>query len=143
MYFPVTRDLVREKTEAEFDSRDNEIILVVDDVERQREIARDLLSSLGYNVETAENGRAAVKYLESNSADLVLLDRIMPVCKETLYAIRAIRSTHPSQRAVIVSGYSETSRVKEARALGAGLYVRKPYTLDKIGRAVRTELDRD
>ena len=97
VYFPVTRDLVREKAEAEFDSRDNEIILVVDDVERQREIARDLLSSLGYNVETAENGRAAVKYLESNSADLVLLDMIMPVCQETLYAIRSIRSAGPSR----------------------------------------------
>lgn len=143
LYFPATRDLVREKTETAFDSRGNETILVVDDVERQREVAKELLSSLGYDVETAENGRAAVKYLESNSADLVLLDMIMDDDFDGLDTYRRIVETHPGQRAVIVSGYSETSRVKEARALGAGLYVRKPYTLDKIGRAVRTELDKD
>ena len=49
---------------------------------------------------------------------------------------------YPRQRAVIASGFSETSRVREAQSLGAGLYLKKPYTLGKLAEAVRKELDR-
>ena len=41
-----------------------------------------------------------------------------------------------------MSGFSETKRLKEAQRLGAGSYVKKPYILEKIGFAVRTELDK-
>jgi DNA-binding NtrC family response regulator len=47
---------------------------------------------------------------------------------------------HPRQKAIIASGFSETDRVKEAQRLGAGAYVKKPYTLEKIGISVRDEL---
>jgi DNA-binding NarL/FixJ family response regulator len=43
----------------------------------------------------------------------------------------------PDQKAIIASGYSETERVREAQRLGAGPYIKKPYTLEKIGTAVR------
>ena len=49
---------------------------------------------------------------------------------------------HPKQKAIIVSGFSETKRVKEAQRLGAGAYVKKPYMLEKIGLAIRDELFR-
>jgi ActR/RegA family two-component response regulator len=41
-----------------------------------------------------------------------------------------------------VSGFAETDRVKEAQKLGAGQYLKKPYTLEKIAVAVRNELDK-
>ncbi|MBA4394950.1 MAG: hypothetical protein C0407_15465, partial [Desulfobacca sp.] len=53
-----------------------------------------------------------------------------------------ILQIQPHQKAVIVSGFSETVRVKKAQELGAGAYVRKPYVLEKIGLAVRKELDK-
>ena len=43
---------------------------------------------------------------------------------------------------VIVSGYSETDRVKETQGLGAGAYIKKPYVAEKIGLAIRHELGR-
>ena len=49
---------------------------------------------------------------------------------------------NPIQKAVIVSGFSESDRVKEAHRIGAGAYVRKPYILERLGMAVRRELDR-
>jgi YesN/AraC family two-component response regulator len=49
---------------------------------------------------------------------------------------------HPQQKAVIVSGFSETEGVRQVQVLGAGPYVRKPYTLASIARVVRMELDR-
>ena len=44
------------------------------------------------------------------------------------------------QKAIIASGFSETERVKEAERLGAGKYIKKPYTIEKIGLAVKEEL---
>ena len=55
---------------------------------------------------------------------------------------RKILEIHPGQRAIIVSGFSESDRVKEAQDLGVGGYVRKPYVPERLGPAVRKELDR-
>ena len=49
---------------------------------------------------------------------------------------------HPKQKAVIVSGYAETSEVKEAQRLGAGKYIKKPLTLQKLGPAIKEELSK-
>jgi len=49
---------------------------------------------------------------------------------------------HPDQKAVIASGFSESDDVKAALELGAGQYIKKPYTLQKIGIAVRDELQK-
>jgi two-component system cell cycle sensor histidine kinase/response regulator CckA len=47
-----------------------------------------------------------------------------------------------AKKAILVSGFSETDRVKEAQKMGAGAYVKKPYALEKIGVAIRDELNR-
>ena len=47
---------------------------------------------------------------------------------------------HPNQKAIIVSGFAETDEVREAQKLGAGIYIKKPLTLEKIGLAVKKEL---
>ena len=59
-----------------------------------------------------------------------------------LETYKKTKELHPHQKAIIASGYSETHRVKEARKLGAGQYIRKPYTLEKIGISVRDELEK-
>jgi DNA-binding NarL/FixJ family response regulator len=59
-----------------------------------------------------------------------------------LETYRQILTIAPDQKAIIASGYAETERVHEAQQLGAGSYIKKPYTLEKIGLAVRSELDR-
>ena len=48
----------------------------------------------------------------------------------------------PGQKAIIASGFSETEDVKIAQTLGAGRYVKKPYTMEKIGLAVKEELEK-
>jgi CheY-like chemotaxis protein len=120
----------------------HEKILVVDDVAEQREIAGRMLGRLGYKVTTAASGEEAVSYLAEHRADLVMLDMIMPPGIDGLETYRRMIAQHPGQKAVIASGYSENERVTALQALGAGAYVRKPYTLEKIGLAVRRELDR-
>jgi DNA-binding NarL/FixJ family response regulator len=52
-----------------------------------------------------------------------------------------IVKVHPNQKAIIVSGFAETDEVKAAQKLGAGQYIKKPITLDRIGLAVKKELE--
>ena len=59
-----------------------------------------------------------------------------------LTTYKKILRLHPAQKAIITSGFSETDRVKEALRLGVGRYIKKPYTLEKIGIAVKEELEK-
>ena len=115
-------------------------IVVVDDVESQREIAKNMLTKLNYEVEAVASGEAAVDYLKRYNVDLVVLDMIMDPGLDGLDTYRKIIDIQPGQRAIIASGFAETARVKKAQQLGAGAYIKKPYTLEKIGHAIRTEL---
>jgi PAS domain S-box-containing protein len=145
VYFPVTREEVTAEQVAvpvsEYMGR-GESILVVDDVKGQRELAMAMLRRLNYSVTSVAGGEEAVDWLKDHAADLLVLDMIMDPGMDGLETYRAILKTHPRQRAIIVSGFSESERVNAAQALGAGAYVRKPYVVEKLGLAVRKELDR-
>lgn len=142
LYFPVTRTETTSPTVNADDYRGTEDILIVDDVPEQREIAVDLLASLGYRVQVAADGHEAVERLRQHAVDLVVLDMIMESDYDGLDAYRDILKVRPNQKAVIVSGFSATERVTEMQQLGAGTFVKKPFTLSAIGQAVRRELDR-
>jgi CheY-like chemotaxis protein len=114
----------------------------VDDVKEQRDLATTMLTNLNYAVTSVSSGEEAVKYLEHNSADLVLLDMIMDTGMDGLDTYSRILEIHPRQRAIIVSGFSETERVSKAQAMGAGTYLKKPYIMEQLGLAVMKELDR-
>jgi DNA-binding NtrC family response regulator len=114
----------------------------VDDVEEQRNIASEILGELGYLVASVASGEEAVEHLKNNSVDLLVLDMIMDPGMDGLETYKKILDIHPGQKAVIASGFSETDRVKEAQKLGAGAYIKKPYSLEKLGISVRNELDK-
>jgi len=144
--FPTTRqkaDRVRPKRHAESFLGKGESILIVDDVSEQREIAFDILTKLGYDAATVASGEEAIEYLHNHSVDLLLLDMVMNPGIDGLDAYKKIVELHPHQRAVIASGFAETERVKATQKLGAGPYIKKPYTLETIGVAIRKELDRN
>ena len=145
LYFPVSRkDLPKDKSLLSIEDYmgKGELVLIVDDVAEQRDIASRILKRLGYSVRTVSSGEEAVDYMKDNSANLLLLDMIMDPGIDGYETYKRILKFHPNQRAIIVSGFSETKRVKEAQRLGAGTYVKKPYLLEKIGLAIKGELSR-
>ncbi|MCF8083829.1 MAG: PAS domain S-box protein [Deltaproteobacteria bacterium] len=146
LYFPVTRNEITGKEEslpvATYMGK-GETILLVDDVEEQREIGSEILEKLGYSVTCVPSGEAAVNYLKTQSADLIVLDMIMDPGMDGLDTYKRILQLHPGQKVVIASGFSETERVKEAQRLGAGPYIKKPYTIEKIGVVVKQALNRE
>ena len=116
--------------------------MVVDDVKEQRDLANLMLSRLGYRVATVPSGEKAVEYLKRQRADLVVLDMIMDPGIDGLETFKQILEINSEQKAIIVSGYSDSEKVKQTQKLGAGAYVKKPYVLQEIGMAIRSELDR-
>ncbi len=145
LYFHASRDLAVEECRKDIDTLftgNGEKILVVDDEETQRQIACDLLERLGYNPVAVASGEEAVEYMKKSRADLLLLDMIMAPGINGREAYERIGEIHPGQRAIIASGFSATDEVKRAQELGAGRFIKKPYTLTLLAEAVHQELSR-
>lgn len=119
-----------------------EIVLVVDDLEQQRELASDILTQLGYAVETAVSGENAIELLKTHPVDLVILDMIMHPGMDGLDTYKEIIKIHPAQKVIIATGFSTSDRIKTAQSLGAGTCLNKPYLIKDFARTVREELDR-
>jgi PAS domain S-box-containing protein len=141
IYLPVCRDAVKAAPE-QLLQLGTERVLVVDDDQLQREVAENLLRKLGYDVATVSSGEEAVAYVRERPVDLVVLDMVMPPGMDGAESYRRMREIRPGQRAIIVSGFAPSDRVEQAQALGAGAYVRKPVTMEKLARAAREELGR-
>lgn len=115
-------------------------ILVVDDEPLQRDIAGQMLMELGYQAYFAPSGEAALKFLGTRSVDLVLLDMLMAPGMNGLETFEKILQIHPDQKALIVSGYSQSSDIVKTMELGAGGLLKKPYSFGQFGRAVQSLL---
>ena len=146
LYFPITREAISAKQTtvpmAAY-TGGGQNILVVDDVQEQREIASGILTHLGYSVATVASGEEAVEHLTNNSVDLMVLDMIMDPGIDGLDTYKKIIKLRPRQEAIITSGFSETERVKECQRLGAGQFIQKPYTFERIGVAVKNAINKE
>jgi signal transduction histidine kinase/ActR/RegA family two-component response regulator len=143
LYFPATREKlsVKDLSIPMEDYKGNgETILVVDDVESQRDISCRMLEILGYKTKALPSGEEAVEYLKENTSDLIILDMIMDPGINGRETYERIIDIHPEQKAIVVSGFAVTDDVKAVQKLGAGKYIKKPYTIKKIGLAVKEEL---
>jgi signal transduction histidine kinase len=144
LYFPITRERVSEQEKPldleQYKGR-GEKVLVVDDVLDQRVIAVDMLSKLGYQADAVSGGQEALEFLKEHEVDILLLDMLMPGM-DGCDTFSQIVQLKPGQKAVIASGFSMDDRVKKAQKLGAGAYIRKPYSVEKLGMAIKTELDK-
>lgn len=109
---------------------------------RGREIACGILTKLGYIAEAVSSGEEAIEHVKENSVDLIVLDMVMPKGINGRKTYEEIIKIHPGQKAVIASGYAKTKEVDIAQELGAGKYIKKPYTLEKIGLAAKEELEK-
>ncbi len=113
------------------------VVLIVDDDAELREVLRAWLSSDGYEVRTAPDGRAALRVLRSTPETcIILLDSMMPIMDAA-----AFRAAQCRDRAlawipvVLMSGGLDTART--ARELGARSFVQKPFDPERVRDAVR------
>ena len=143
LYFPITREKIGDRqssVELAQLQGNGEFILVVDDEKQQRDIAAQMLSVLGYRTKTVSSGEDAIGFIRNQSVDLVILDMIMDPGINGRQTYKEIINIRPGQKAIIASGFSENEEVKKTQELGAGGFIRKPYTLEQIGIAVKKAL---
>ncbi len=143
LFFPVNREV--EPARPSIPSREEltghgEKILVVDDEPRQRAIACRMLETLGYQPDAVGSGEEAIEYLRTRGVDLVVLDMIMAPGMSGRQTYERIVKERPGQKAILVSGYADNAEVAAAQQLGVGECVKKPYTLEHLGKSVLLEL---
>ena len=119
---------------------DGQTILVIDDIREQRQIAVICIEKLGYQAISVNSGKAGIDFLKKNHADLLLLDMIMEPGIDGFETYKRILDFKPDQKAIIASGYSQTLQVEKTQKLGAGQYLKKPYTIESLGIAIKQEL---
>ena len=142
LYFPATRDEIPESSIIDLaDYRgDGQKVLVIDDMEEQRELACRILVLLGYDVQAVSSGERAIEACSAQNFDLLVLDMIMPGGMDGCTTYEKIALIRPGQRAIIASGFSDNTSVRKAQQLGAGAYIKKPYTVESLARAIFLEL---
>jgi CheY-like chemotaxis protein len=144
LYFPVVtgedRRVAQDDDAIGNLSGNQEHILVVDDEPHLRDIAAQILKGLNYKVDLVESGEQAVEFLKKQSVDLVLIDMLMEPGMNGRQTYQEIVRLHPGQKAIIVSGFSESRDVKVALNLGAKGFLKKPYSIEQLAMAVKESL---
>jgi two-component system OmpR family response regulator len=115
-------------------------VLVVDDEEDIREMLGDYLSSFGYRVTTAADGRQMRCALEANPFELVLLDLGLPG-EDGLTLARELRSS-TDLGIIIVTGRGQPVDRVVGLEIGADDYIAKPFDLRELVARVRSVLRR-
>ena len=140
LYFPASSDEIAFEPELpegiNLDGR-GEKILVVDDEPLQRDLASQMLTTLGYSVESVSSGEEAIAFLQNNRVDLVLLDMIMDPGINGRQTYEQLVQFHDGQKVVIASGFAESNDVKEMQQNGGCGFIKKPYTLEQLGRKIK------
>ena len=117
------------------------LVLVVDDEEGVRQVVRSMLTSLGYQVVLAGNGREAVEYYEARGSeiDLVILDLTMPAMDgETCFD--ELRKQNPGIRVIVSTGHAVDQTAQRLLDRGARGFVQKPFVKTELSEAVAQAL---
>jgi two-component system, cell cycle sensor histidine kinase and response regulator CckA len=118
-----------------------ESILIVDDEAALRLLLETTLSRKGYTVSTAQDGLEAIDILGrmEKQFDVVLLDLNMPGATG-IEVLKVLRVTHPQSKVLVLTGHLSPEAKLEFEHLGHREFIRKPYTLDELGRKIRAIL---
>lgn len=117
-----------------------ETILVVDDEAGVRQSVRGVLADEGYRVLEAEDGRGALRLIESERPRLVILDIWMPEM-DGIELLRRIRDSDPTTQVIVISGHGNIETAVTATKLGAFDFIEKPFSLDGLLQVIDRALE--
>jgi PAS domain S-box-containing protein len=122
--------------------RGSELILLVEDEDAVRSIARRVLTTLGYSVVEARNGTEAVAALESHGRDfdIVITDMVMPEMGGVELS-EALQRSGSAARVLLTSGYTDESTVRHGGREKGVAFLPKPYSPEMLANRVREILD--
>jgi two-component system, cell cycle sensor histidine kinase and response regulator CckA len=118
-------------------------VLLVEDNESVRDLAREALVRGGYSVLEAVNGEEGLRIARERAGaiDLVITDVVMPVMGGRELAAR-LNTQWPELKILFTSGYTDDAILNEAAMQPGASFVQKPFTPESLLRVVRGMLDR-
>jgi PAS domain S-box-containing protein len=116
-------------------------VLVMDDEEIIREVAGEMLSKIGYEVEYARDGAEAIEmYMRAKQNntpfDAVIMDLTIPGGMGGKEAIERLKEIDPQVKAIVSSGYSNDPVMSEFRRYGFSGFVAKPYRIEDLNKTM-------
>ncbi len=145
LFFPMSEEKKITKTDSDVTEDiigNGEHILLVDDEPILRDIGCQILETLGYVVDSVSSGELAVEFVQKTPVDLIVLDMLMEPGMNGLQTYEKIKKIYPGQKAIIVSGFSESNDAKKALLLGVDRFIKKPYAINQLGQAVKGTLNK-
>ena len=119
----------------------NARILIVDDEEIVVRSCRRILSDSSYVVDSAQDGWEALRKVDENGYDVIVLDIMMPKI-DGLEVLQHVKERHPDVDVIMVTGLSQVDTAVKAMKLGAFDYLSKPFDPDELKRVVDRALER-
>jgi CheY-like chemotaxis protein len=118
-----------------------ELVLVIDDENAIREVARETLSVFGYRVMIASDGAEAMAVFVAykDEVKVVMTDMMMPYMDGPA-TIRALRRLDPKVKIIATSGLKAEDKISDAAQLGVTTFLPKPYTAEKLLKTVAAVL---
>jgi len=115
-------------------------VLIVDDEPSILQSLSGLLSDEGFDVATAANGYEALKIIDRESPDLVLLDIWMPGI-DGIETLQEIKRDNPYIQVIIITGHGTIETAVKATKLGAFDFIEKPLSIEKVIVAINNSLN--
>jgi len=144
VFLPSSQDAnagAAEKEEAPIDGGKNELVLVVDDEAPIREALVRTLTANGYRAYTAEDGSDALAlYFQRRSEISLVITDIAMAQMDGVSLVRSLRKLDPNVKVIASSGHFQKENMVVLEGLGVKTFLDKPYTAEKLLRAVSTAL---
>jgi len=116
-------------------------ILIADDEEIVIRSCLRILDGDDFQVEAVQDGREALRKIEENPYDVMILDIMMPNM-DGLEVLRRVKETHPNMDVIMITGLSQIDTAVQAMKLGAFDYISKPFEPDELKLVVQRALER-
>ncbi len=114
-------------------------VLIVDDQYGIRVLLYEVFGKEGYETFQAANGKEALEIVTKQSPDLVILDMKIPGM-DGLEILKEIKKIDKEIKVIMMTAYGELDMIKEATELGAITHFTKPFDIDELRLAVRSQL---
>jgi CheY-like chemotaxis protein len=147
LYLPASKILKEPKQESEIVSKASSTarILIMDDEEMVRNVAKKMLTRLGHEVELSEHGEEALKLYRNGTEtskrfDLVIMDLTIPGGMGGKDAVQEILKLDPEAKVIVSSGYSNDPIMAKFEDYGFCTAIVKPYRLQDLSRVINQRI---
>ena len=138
IYFPASNsDIVKEAKFPMELIKGNGTVLLVDDEDMILDVGKQMITRMGYDVLTANSGKAAVEKIREHNSDIdiVILDMIMPEMDggDTYDTMKKINK---DVKVILSSGYSIDGKAEEIMNRGCSGFIQKPFSMKRLSQKI-------